>query len=84
MVQTYFTEHPIYDRDGAPIVVPEGTFPGRGRVQSRGRMRGHGQGRAPSGHAAYASGQVTSRSGRCPVSRNVVTARSPHALHVPR
>ena len=34
-VQNYFTEHPIYDRDGAPIVVPEWTFPGRGRVQSQ-------------------------------------------------
>ena len=33
LVQTYFTEHPIYDREGAPIVVPEWTFPGRGRVQ---------------------------------------------------
>jgi HAD superfamily hydrolase (TIGR01490 family) len=33
LVQGYFTAHPIYDRDGAPIVVPEWTFPGRGRVQ---------------------------------------------------
>ncbi len=30
---TYFTEHPLYDNDGQPIVVPEWTFPGRGRVQ---------------------------------------------------
>jgi alcohol-forming fatty acyl-CoA reductase len=35
MVQTFFTEHPIYDREGAPIVVPEWTFPGRGRVQKQ-------------------------------------------------
>ena len=35
LVQRYFTEHPIYDRDGAPIVVPEWTFPGRGRVQKQ-------------------------------------------------
>jgi fatty acyl-CoA reductase len=35
LVQGYFTEHPIYDRDGAPIVVPEWTFPGRGRVQKQ-------------------------------------------------
>jgi HAD superfamily hydrolase (TIGR01490 family) len=32
-VRTYFTEHPIYDHDGQPIVVPEWSFPGRGRVQ---------------------------------------------------
>ena len=35
LVQGYFTEHPIYDREGAPIVVPEWTFPGRGRVQKQ-------------------------------------------------
>lgn len=34
-VQRYFTENPVYDRDGAPIVVPEWTFPGRGRVQKQ-------------------------------------------------
>jgi fatty acyl-CoA reductase len=34
-VQRYFTEHPVYDREGAPIVVPEWTFPGRGRVQKQ-------------------------------------------------
>ena len=30
---TCFTEHPIYDAEGQPIVVPEWSFPGRGRVQ---------------------------------------------------
>jgi HAD superfamily hydrolase (TIGR01490 family) len=35
LVQQWFTEHPIYDREGQPIVVPEWTFPGRGRVQSQ-------------------------------------------------
>jgi alcohol-forming fatty acyl-CoA reductase len=33
LVQSWFTEHPIYDSDGQPIVVPEWSFPGRGRVQ---------------------------------------------------
>src|SRR5258706_11828589 len=29
LVSSYFTEHPLYDTDGQPIVVPEWTFPGR-------------------------------------------------------
>ncbi len=33
LVQSWFTEHPIYDSDGQPIVVPDWSFPGRGRVQ---------------------------------------------------
>jgi HAD superfamily hydrolase (TIGR01490 family) len=33
LVRGYFTEHPIYDHEGQPIVVPEWSFPGRGRVQ---------------------------------------------------
>ena len=33
LVQAYFTEHPLYDTDGQPIVVPDWSFPGRGRVQ---------------------------------------------------
>jgi HAD superfamily hydrolase (TIGR01490 family) len=33
LVQSYFTEHPLYDSDGQPIMVPEWSFPGRGRVQ---------------------------------------------------
>jgi alcohol-forming fatty acyl-CoA reductase len=31
--QGWFTEHPLYDSEGQPIVVPEWSFPGRGRVQ---------------------------------------------------
>ncbi len=31
----FFTERPLYDRDGQPIIVPEWRFPGRGRVQSQ-------------------------------------------------
>ncbi|MDE0802136.1 MAG: HAD-IB family hydrolase [Acidimicrobiales bacterium] len=34
-VSGWFTEHPIYDNDGQPIVVPEWQFPGRGRVQAQ-------------------------------------------------
>ncbi len=34
-VSGWFTEHPIYDNDGQPIVVPEWKFPGRGRVQAQ-------------------------------------------------
>jgi len=33
MVRAYFLAHPLYDAEGQPIVVPEWTFPGRGRVQ---------------------------------------------------
>jgi len=33
LAQTWFLEHPLYDSDGQPIVVPEWSFPGRGRVQ---------------------------------------------------
>ena len=33
LVQSWFTDHPIYDTDGQPIVVPDWSFPGRGRVQ---------------------------------------------------
>ena len=33
LVQGWFTEHPLYDSDGQPIVVPAWSFPGRGRVQ---------------------------------------------------
>ena len=33
LVREWFGEHPLYDGDGQPIVVPEWSFPGRGRVQ---------------------------------------------------
>src|SRR5581483_1284840 len=35
LVRAWFTEHPLYDAKGQPIVVPEWTFPGRGRVQGQ-------------------------------------------------
>ncbi len=31
--QAWFIEHPLYDSAGQPIVVPEWSFPGRGKVQ---------------------------------------------------
>jgi alcohol-forming fatty acyl-CoA reductase len=31
----YFTANPLYDEHGQPIVVPEWSFPGRGRVQAQ-------------------------------------------------
>jgi HAD superfamily hydrolase (TIGR01490 family) len=31
-VQQWFSDHPLYDAKGQPIVVPEWSFPGRGRV----------------------------------------------------
>ena len=34
-VREWFTEHPLYDNKGQPIVVPEFKFPGRGRVQGQ-------------------------------------------------
>jgi HAD superfamily hydrolase (TIGR01490 family) len=33
LVQSWFTEHPLYDAHGQPIMVPEWSFPGRGQVQ---------------------------------------------------
>ncbi len=33
LVRDWFVEHPLYDADGQPIVVPDWSFPGRGRVQ---------------------------------------------------
>ncbi|HEX6425711.1 MAG TPA: SDR family oxidoreductase, partial [Acidimicrobiales bacterium] len=33
LVREWFTEHPLYDSEGQPIVVPDWSFPGRGRVQ---------------------------------------------------
>ncbi len=35
IAKSWFTEHPVYDSDGQPILVPEFGFPGRGRVQSQ-------------------------------------------------
>ncbi len=34
-VQAWFTERPLYDAEGQPIVVPEWSFPGRGKVQGQ-------------------------------------------------
>ena len=33
LVQAWFTEHPLYDSEGQPIVVPDWSFPGHGKVQ---------------------------------------------------
>ena len=33
LVRSWFLEHPLIDDEGQPIVVPEWSFPGRGRVQ---------------------------------------------------
>jgi HAD superfamily hydrolase (TIGR01490 family) len=35
LVQGWFGEHPLYDTKGQPIVVPEWSFPGRGKVQGQ-------------------------------------------------
>jgi HAD superfamily hydrolase (TIGR01490 family) len=34
-VREWFTEHPLYDTEGQPIVVPQWSFGGRGRVQTQ-------------------------------------------------
>ena len=34
-ISGWFTEHPLYDPEGQPIVVPEWNFPGRGKVESQ-------------------------------------------------
>jgi HAD superfamily hydrolase (TIGR01490 family) len=33
LCEAWFTEHPLYDTHGQPIVVPQWSFPGRGKVQ---------------------------------------------------
>jgi HAD superfamily hydrolase (TIGR01490 family) len=33
LVQSWFTSHPLYDSHGQPIMVPDWSFPGHGRVQ---------------------------------------------------
>ncbi|MEY2566036.1 MAG: alcohol-forming fatty acyl-CoA reductase [Actinomycetota bacterium] len=33
LVREWYTAHPLYDTHGQPVVVPEWSFPGRGRVQ---------------------------------------------------
>jgi alcohol-forming fatty acyl-CoA reductase len=35
LVSGWFREHPLYDRDGQPIVATEWSFPGRGRVEAQ-------------------------------------------------
>ena len=35
LIQRWFSEHPLYDHRGQPIVVPEWQFPGRGQVQGQ-------------------------------------------------
>ncbi len=34
-VRSWFTQHPLYDNEGQPIVVPEWHFPARGRVKEQ-------------------------------------------------
>ena len=34
-IREWFTEHPLYDKEGQPILVPEWSFPGRGRVEQQ-------------------------------------------------
>ena len=35
LIQQWFSEHPLYDNRGQPIVVPDWHFPGRGKVQGQ-------------------------------------------------
>lgn len=35
LVTEWFTEHPLYDNRGQPIVVPQWSFPGRGKVEGQ-------------------------------------------------
>jgi alcohol-forming fatty acyl-CoA reductase len=34
-IRSWFTDHPLYDNEGQPILVPEWRFPGRGRVEGQ-------------------------------------------------
>jgi alcohol-forming fatty acyl-CoA reductase len=40
LCEEWFTEHPLYDQKGQPIVVPTWQFPGRGKVQGELRRTG--------------------------------------------
>ncbi len=42
LAESWFTEHPLYDSRGQPIVVPEWSFPGRGKVQRQLTRAGKG------------------------------------------
>jgi HAD superfamily hydrolase (TIGR01490 family) len=44
--ESWFTDHPLYDSRGQPIVVPEWSFPGRGKVQRQLIRAGKGLGAA--------------------------------------
>ncbi len=35
LIRQWFTDNPLYDTNGQPIVVPEWSFPGRGKVQRK-------------------------------------------------
>jgi HAD superfamily phosphoserine phosphatase-like hydrolase len=45
-VRAWFTEHPLYDSNGQPIVVPEWQFPARGRVKEQLRRAKYVAGKA--------------------------------------
>jgi HAD superfamily hydrolase (TIGR01490 family) len=42
LTESWFTDHPLYDSRGQPIVVPEWSFPGRGKVQRQLTRAGKG------------------------------------------
>src|SRR5207302_8341685 len=42
LTESWFTEHPLYDSRGQPIVVPNWSFPGRGKVQRQLSRAGKG------------------------------------------
>ena len=90
MVSTFFTEHPIYDPEGQPIIVPEWSFPGpRPRAaparagQGRHRARRAGRSRRCRSAASRPRGPPPSRrsgrrsTGRSPTSSS--TAPTPSA-----
>ena len=75
-VSGWFTEHPLYDAEGQPIVVPEWRFPGRGRVQ--GQLHAGQDGDHPRREGA--PGAAAAR----PAGRAVGQAREPSAMEVER
>ncbi len=42
LAESWFTDHPLYDSRGQPIVVPKWSFPGRGKVQRQLSRAGKG------------------------------------------
>ena len=72
LVRSWFTEHPLYDSDGQPIMVPEWSFPGRGPGAAPAAAGHQGARRPPSA----SSGALPVRGERADLAARVEERRS--------